>query len=50
MDDYIEQIEMFLRGQMGQKEEVAFKTSLTTDVHLHSLAFIVAYILKQQKT
>ncbi len=50
MMDFINQIEKFLRGQMSEKEEVFFKTSLTTDEHLRSQAFIVAYILKKQKT
>ncbi len=48
MEEYIDQIEKFLRGQMNQNEEGAFKTSLTTDAHLRSLAFIVASILKKQ--
>ena len=50
MEEYIEQIEKFLRGQMSQREEVTFKTSLATDSHLHSCAFIVVYILKRHKT
>ena len=50
MEDYIDQIEKFLRGQMHQKEEDVFKALLTTDAHFQSLAFIVIYILKQQKT
>ena len=50
MEDYIDQIEKFLRGQMIQEEEGAFKTLLTTDAQYQSLVFIVTYILKQQKT
>lgn len=49
MEDYIDQIEKFLRGQMSQEEEGAFKKSLITDVHLCSCAFIVAYMLRKQK-
>lgn len=44
MENYINQIEKFLRGQMSDKEESFFKMSLTTDKNLRSLAFIVAYI------
>ena len=50
MMEYSDQIEKFLRGQMNQKEESAFKTSLKTDARLHSFAFIVAYLLKRQKS
>lgn len=50
MEEYIDQIERFLGGQMSEKEEVFFKASLTTDEHLCSLAFIVAYILRTQKS
>ena len=45
MEEYINQIEKYLRGQMSEEEEGAFKASLTTDEHLRSLAYIVAYIL-----
>ena len=50
MDEYIEQIEKFLRGQMNRKEEEIFKTALTIDAHLRSFAFIVAYMLRKQKS
>ena len=50
MESYIEQIEKFLRGQMSQEEESSFKKSLTTDTHLRSYAFIIAFILKEQKS
>ena len=50
MEDYVEQIERFLRGQMNQEEESLFKTSLKTDAHLRLYAFIMAYMLKEQKT
>lgn len=48
MEEYIDQIEKFLRGQMSKEEERVFKTLLTTDAHLRSLAFIMAYMLKEQ--
>lgn len=50
MEDYIEQIEKFLRGQMSQAEEGSFKKSLMTYAHLRSYAFIVAFIMKAQKS
>ena len=50
MTKLIDQIEMFLRGQMSQKEERVFKTSLMTDDNLRSLAFIVVFMLRMQKT
>ena len=50
MENYIDQIEKYLRGQMSQKEEGVFKTSLTTDAHLRSCAFIMAFIMKVQKS
>ena len=50
MTEYIELIEKFLRGQMSQEEEGALEASLTTDAHLRLYAFIVAYILRKQKT
>lgn len=50
MEEYINQIEKFLRGQMSLEEESSFKKSLTTDAYLHSYAFIMAFILKAQKT
>ncbi len=49
MEEYIDQIEKFLRGQMSQEEESAFKKSLTKDAHLRSYAFIMTFILKAQK-
>lgn len=50
MTEYINQIEKFLKGQMSQEEESVFKSTLATDGHLRSLAFILAYILRMQKT
>jgi len=49
MEEYINQIEKYLRGQMSEEEEGAFKASLTTDAYLHSYAFIMAFILKARK-
>ncbi len=48
MEEYINQIEKFLRGQMNEKEEDAFKKALSTDAHLHSYAFIFALIMIAQ--
>lgn len=50
MTEYIDQIEKFLRGQMSQEEESKFKASLTKDARLRSYAFIVAFMLRKQKT
>ena len=49
MEEYIESIEKFLRGQMSQEEENVFKKSLITDAHMQTCALIVAYMLKRQK-
>lgn len=46
MENYIEQIEKYLRGQMSQKEEDKFKTTLKQNAQLRLYAFIVGYILK----
>ena len=50
MEEYIDQIEKFLRGQMSKEEEDVFKTSMTTDAQQRLFAFIVASILKKQKS
>ena len=50
MEENIDQIEKFLRGQMSQDEESLFKTSLSTDEHLRSLAFILVYMMKKQNS
>lgn len=50
MEKDIEQIEKFLMGQMGQEEEMAFKSSLKTDACLSSYAFIVSNMLRWKKT
>lgn len=44
--NYIDQIEKFLRGQMDQKEETAFKKSLITNAHMRTCAFIMTLIVK----
>lgn len=49
MEEYIDQIEKFLRGKLSMEEEKAFKTLLTTDTSFRNCAFIVVCILKQQK-
>lgn len=49
MEEYIDQIEKFLRGQMSQEEERAFMKSLTRDANLRQYAFIVTYVLRKQK-
>ena len=50
MEKDIEKIEKFLRGQMNQKEEMAFKSSLKTDACLSSYAFIVSNMLRWKKS
>lgn len=51
MEEIIDLIEKFLRGQMSQEEEGAFKKTLTTDAYLHSYAFIImTIIVKTQKS
>ncbi len=46
MEEYIDQIEKYLRGRMNQQEINKFKASLTTNPQLRSLAIIVVNILK----
>ena len=48
MEDYIEQIERFLIGQMTEQEEHSFNTLLRGDFHLRSLAFLLVNILRSQ--
>lgn len=50
MEDYIEQIEKFLKGQMSQQEESVFKEFLISNVPLRSTTFLVVFMLKHQKT
>ena|GEM_PF-3130806 len=50
MEEYIDKIERFLRGQMSWEEEGEFKTALTTDVRLRFYAFFLIYMLRKQKS
>ena len=50
MEEYIESIEKFLRGQMAREEERAFKKLLMTDAHMRTSAFILTFIMITQKT
>jgi hypothetical protein len=50
MTEHIDQIEKFLKGQMSREEDSEFKVLLKRDSHLRSFAFIVAYMLRKQKT
>ncbi len=50
MENHIDQIEKFLRGQMSQEEEEILKTVLIADIRLRSYAFIMVNILRKQKT
>ena len=47
MEEYIDHIEKFLKGQMSLEEECTFKSSLMTDAHLHSyaLCFMWFYVI-----
>ncbi len=49
MEEYINQIERFLRGHMSLSEETTFKTTLSKDKELLSLAFMLVAILKNQE-
>ena len=46
MEEYIESIEKFLRGQMSYEEETAFKKSLITNAHMRTCAFIMTLMVK----
>ena len=50
MENLIDQIEKYLRGQMSLEEESSFKKLLTTNAHLRSYAFIMAFLFKAQKS
>lgn len=51
MEEYINRIEQFLRGQMNPQEEDAFKASLISNKKMRLFASIVTYLLRsQQKT
>ena len=46
MEDYIDRIEKFLRGQMSQEEEDTFKETVKLNGQLCLSALIVVIILK----
>ena len=46
MDEHIKQIEKFLRGQMNQQEETAFKVALSSNNRFRSLARIMTFVLR----
>lgn len=50
MEEYINQIEKFLRGQMSLEEVCIFKKMLTTDDYLRSYAFIITIMMEEQNT
>ena len=49
MEEHIDQIETFLRGQMSLEEEDMFKKSLRTNVQLRIWTFMVTNILRKKK-
>ena len=46
MEEYIDRIEKFLRGQMNQQEEAAFKVALSSNDRFRSLARIMTLVLR----
>lgn len=51
MEEYINQIEQFLRGQMNPQEEITFIASLASNKKKRLIAFIVTFLLRShQKT
>ena len=46
MEEYIDQIEQFLRGQMNPQEEYAFKASLASNKKKRLFASIVSFLLR----
>ncbi len=46
MEECINQIEKFLRGQMSKQEENSFKESVKSSEQLRSFAFIVTLMVK----
>ncbi len=46
MEEYIDQIEKYLRGQMSHQEENNFKEVVKSNKQLRSLALIVALMVK----
>ena len=49
MEEYINQIEKYLSGQMSRQEETPFIASLASNGCLRSLALIVVIGLRQKK-
>ena len=49
MEEYINQIEKYLSGQMSRQEETSFIASLASNGCLRSLALIVVIVLRQKK-
>ena len=47
MEEYIDLVEKFLRGQMSLSEEASFKASLDSDKILRSFALLLAVMLKR---
>lgn len=51
MEEYINQIEQFLRGQMNPQEEITFKASLASNMKMRLHALILTFLLRpHQKT
>lgn len=50
MEEYIDQVESFLRGQMSLQEEAAFKASISSNEHFLSLAWTVVVLVKSKKS
>lgn len=49
MEECINQIEKFLRGQMSQQEENTFEESVKSNEQLRSFALIVALMVKSRR-
>ncbi len=50
MEEYINQIEKYLSGQMSRQEETTFIASLASNGCFRSFALIVVIVLRQKKT
>ena len=46
MEDYVDQIEKYLRGQMTKQEELTLKAVLSSDDNFHSLALSIIHVLR----
>ena len=49
MEEYINQIEKYLSGQMSRQEETTFIASLASNGCFRSFALIVVIVLRQKK-